>query len=168
MQIYFCVMEIICIGGNMILFISFLLIMAGCVNWLLIGLLQYDFVAGIFGYQGSLFSRIIYIIIGVGAIFFLIKVIMQKGRIELFNFKKKKAKEKHYEPAHNIEAGYDNSRNPRYYHGYESDDGRSRHNLEARRDYPHHDDFGENLFDHNTYRQDEYDSLFDEHFSNDD
>lgn len=152
----------------MILFISFLIVMIGSINWLLIGLLQYDFVAGIFGYQGSIFSRIIYIIIGAGAIFFLIKIIMQKGKIELFNFKKKQKKSKDYEPAHNVEAGQEMTRSQRYSHGYESDDGRSRRNFETHRDYPYHDDYGENLFDHREYRHDEYDSLFDEHFSDED
>ena len=139
----------------MFLFISFLLTIAGCVNWLLIGLLQYDFVAGIFGYQGSIFSRIIYIIIGAGAVFFVVKVILQKGKIEIFNFKKKESK-KHLSHAHNSEVSFEHHR---HRGGYQSDDGRR--NVESGRDFGF-DDYGENTLDDRKYE--EYDNLFDEHF----
>lgn len=143
----------------MFLFISFLLTMVGCVNWLLIGLLQYDFIAGIFGYQGSIFSRIIYIIIGAGAVFFLVKTLMQKGKIELFNFKKKKKEES----PHNSETSFEHSR-PRHRGGYNSDDGR-RANVESGREFEY-DDYGENSLDERRYNDDGYDNLFDEHFNN--
>ena len=139
----------------MILFISFLVVMAGSVNWLLIGLLQYDFVAGIFGYQGSVFSRLIYIIIGAGAIVFLFKIIMQKGKIELFNFKKKKKKKE-------IKHEDDDSFEPRHHGGYDGEDGRSRLHAEVSHEHFHnYDDYGPNM------RKEEYDNLFDEHFSDD-
>ena len=141
----------------MFLFISFLLTMAGCVNWLLIGLLQYDFVAGIFGYQGSIFSRIIYIVIGAGAVFFLVKVLMQKGKIELFNFKKKEKTQK-FAHSHNIEGAHEHNR---HRGGYQNDDGRRGLNSERDFDY---DDYGENSLDEKNYE--EYNSLFDEHFDN--
>lgn len=148
----------------MLLFISFLLVMAGCVNWLLVGLLQYDFVAGIFGYQGSIFSRIIYIIIGAGAIFFLFKTIMQKGKIELFNFKKNKKQKKH-EPAMEIEAS-EEFHHRRHQKGYESDDGRYERNVETSREMNYSNDYGENTFGP-KFDHEGYDNLFDEHFSND-
>jgi len=44
--------------------ISFILVIIGSINWLCIGLLQYDFVAGLFGSQSNVFSRIVYAIIG--------------------------------------------------------------------------------------------------------
>ena len=147
----------------MFLFISFLLTMVGCVNWLLIGLLQYDFVAGIFGYQGSIFSRIIYIIIGAGAVFFLVKTLMQKGKIELFNFKKK---EKHTSPAlsRNSEAAFESHH--RHKGGYQSDDGRSTSDRRKNTDQSHfdYDDYGENSLDEGRYQKEEFNSLFDEHF----
>jgi len=149
----------------MFLFISFLLTIAGCVNWLLIGLLQYDFVAGIFGYQGSIFSRIIYIIIGAGAIFFLIKIIMQKGKIEIFNFKKKKRYEER-ETSHSVETAREHSHRPKHTGGYNNDDGRTNHNIEASLEYDY-DDYGENGLDRSSFDREEYDSLFDEHFSRD-
>ena len=142
----------------MLIFISFLLVMAGCVNWLMVGLLQYDFVAGIFGYQGSIFSRIIYIVIGAGALFFLFKTIVQKGKIEVFNFKKK-SKEPKQEMAGNVEASREHHRHTG---GYHSDDGH--------RNFPPHqeyDDFGENSLENKHFEREEYDSLFDEHFHHD-
>lgn len=130
----------------MILLIAFLLMLAGSVNWLLIGLLQFDFVAGLFGYQASIFSRIVYIVIGAGAAYFVFKLLAQKGKIELFNFKKNKSKKK----AYNVEAAEENL--PKHHGGYTSDDGTIPHRQE------NHDIDGEKR----------YDNLFDEHFSNDD
>ena len=44
----------------MLSFISFVLVCIGSLNWFSIGLLQYDFVAGIFGSQANIFSRLVY------------------------------------------------------------------------------------------------------------
>lgn len=75
----------------MITFIAFLLTVLGCVNWLTIGLLQYDFIAGLFGYQASMFSRICYIIIGAGCIYLIIRIIVNKGSLKIYEKKKNKA-----------------------------------------------------------------------------
>ena len=74
----------------MLTIISFLLTLIGSVNWLLIGLLQYDFIAGIFGYQASVFSRIIYIIIGASSIILVYKLIKGKGTLAVFSRRNKK------------------------------------------------------------------------------
>ncbi len=74
----------------MLTIISFILTILGCINWLLIGLLQYDFVAGIFGYQASIFSRIIYVIVGVASLFLVFKMIKGKGTIAVFSRRNKK------------------------------------------------------------------------------
>ena len=79
-------------GDTMITFIAFLLTLAGCINWLLIGLLQYDFIAGLFGYQGSIFSRLVYILFGIGAAYLVLRVIINKGTFKVFERKKKKQK----------------------------------------------------------------------------
>lgn len=55
--------------------------MFGSLNWLSIGFFQYDIVAGFFGYQGSLFSRIVYIVVGISACWLLFSVIKNKGRL---------------------------------------------------------------------------------------
>lgn len=74
----------------MLTIISFLLTLIGSVNWLLIGLLQYDFVAGIFGYQGSIFSRIIYILIGASSVVLIVKLFKGKGTIPVWTRRNKK------------------------------------------------------------------------------
>lgn len=71
----------------MITFISFLIVLFGCVNWLSIGMLQYDIIAGFFGTQANIFSRIIYIIIGFAALWFVVSAIRQKGKINIFKNK---------------------------------------------------------------------------------
>lgn len=73
----------------MLTIISFILTILGCINWLMVGLLQYDFVAGIFGYQSSILSRIVYIIVGVASLFLVFKLIKGKGTIAVFSFRNK-------------------------------------------------------------------------------
>lgn len=74
----------------MLTILAFLITLIGSINWLLIGLLQYDFVAGIFGYQGSVFSRLIYIVIGSASIVLVVKLIKNKGVIPVFSRRNKK------------------------------------------------------------------------------
>lgn len=74
----------------MLTLIAFLISFAGSINWLLIGLLQYDFIAGFFGFQASLFSRLFYISFGVSALYLLIRVIANKGSVKIFERKRKK------------------------------------------------------------------------------
>lgn len=74
----------------MLRFIAFILTCLGGVNWLMIGALQYDFVAGVFGTQANVFSRIIYFIIGIASVYVLIITVFNKGRLKLFGYKKKK------------------------------------------------------------------------------
>ena len=77
---------------------SFLIVILGGINWLMIGMLQYDFVAGWFGYQGSIFSRLLYILVGIATLFLVFKAFADKGKINLINFKfSKKKKEKEEE-----------------------------------------------------------------------
>ncbi|EOS54666.1 MULTISPECIES: DUF378 domain-containing protein [Paenibacillus] len=49
--------------------IALALLIVGGLNWLLVGLFQYDLVAGIFGGQDSTMSRIIYTLVGISAIY---------------------------------------------------------------------------------------------------
>ncbi|MBE7074317.1 MAG: DUF378 domain-containing protein [Clostridiales bacterium] len=74
----------------MLTIISFFLTILGGINWLMIGLLQYDFVAGIFGFQASIFSRIIYIIIGAAGAFLVFKLIKGKGTLPIWTKRNKK------------------------------------------------------------------------------
>ena len=81
----------------MLRFVAFVLTCLGGLNWLMIGTLQYDFVAGIFGTQANVFSRIIYFIIGIASMYILIVTIFNKGRLKLFGYKKKKPKHEEIE-----------------------------------------------------------------------
>jgi len=69
---------------------AFIFTCLGGLNWLMIGALQYDFIAGIFGTQANVFSRIIYVFIGVCSMYILIITLFSKGRLKLFGYKKKK------------------------------------------------------------------------------
>ena len=44
--------------------VSLLLVIIGAINWLLVGVFQFDLVAWIFGGQGAIVSRIIYTLVG--------------------------------------------------------------------------------------------------------
>lgn len=92
----------------MLALFSLILVIVGCANWLCIGLLQFDFVAGLFGSQSNIFSRIVYVIVGIAAIILTVNIIKNKGKIG-FNFKKLKFK-KDPQPAMQMEAGHDYSK----------------------------------------------------------
>ncbi|QCR38339.1 DUF378 domain-containing protein [Nissabacter sp. SGAir0207] len=51
--------------------IALLLLIIGGLNWLLVGLFQFDLVAVIFGGQTAILSRIVYIIVGLCALYCL-------------------------------------------------------------------------------------------------
>lgn len=65
----------------MLKIVAFILTIVGCLNWLAIGMLQYDFVAGIFGTQANIFSRIIYTAVGVAAVYLTVTMIANKGKL---------------------------------------------------------------------------------------
>ena len=72
----------------MISIFTFIIVIFGSLNWLSIGFFQYDIVAGLFGYQGSIFSRLVYIIIGISAIYLIFVIIKNKGRLTVKKLKK--------------------------------------------------------------------------------
>lgn len=51
--------------------VSLTLIIVGAINWLLVGLFQFDLVAFIFGGQGAVLSRIIYSLVGIAGLWAL-------------------------------------------------------------------------------------------------
>ncbi|MBR2468098.1 MAG: DUF378 domain-containing protein [Clostridia bacterium] len=67
----------------MISLICFILTLAGSINWFCIGVLQYDFVAGLFGSQANVFSRIIYALIGISSIWLVYAIIKGKGSLKI-------------------------------------------------------------------------------------
>ncbi len=76
-------------GGEqkMLALISFILVSVGCINWFTIGILQFDFVAGIFGSQSNIFSRLIYTLVGIASIIMIINFVTNKGKF-VVSFKK--------------------------------------------------------------------------------
>lgn len=48
------------------------LVLIGAINWGLIGLLQFDLVAALFGGQAAWFSRVIYTLVGVSGLAMLV------------------------------------------------------------------------------------------------
>ena len=151
----------------MLTFIAFVLTILGCVNWLLIGLLQYDFIAGLFGYQASIFSRMIYILFGIGAIYLTLRVIINKGTFKVYEKKKKRSKymkkqEKTNAPAYqNVEAGEEQINN-KYA-------GNNRHDIENYRNSKEYEDAqefendNEHRYGTEAHHPDQ-NNLFDEHF----
>lgn len=65
----------------MITLVSYLIVLIGAFNWFCIGVLQFDFIAGIFGSQANIFSRLVYTIVGFSAIWLIYATIKQRGRI---------------------------------------------------------------------------------------
>lgn len=52
--------------------ITLLLIIVGGINWLLVGAFQFDLVAALFGGQDAALARIVYILVGLSAIYQLV------------------------------------------------------------------------------------------------
>ncbi|MGN1021256.1 MAG: DUF378 domain-containing protein [Aristaeellaceae bacterium] len=48
--------------------VSLLLVIIGAVNWLLVGVFQFDLVAWLFGGQGAILSRIVYSLVGIAGL----------------------------------------------------------------------------------------------------
>lgn len=51
--------------------IALILLIIGGMNWLLVGLFQFDLVAAIFGGQDALLARIVYVLVGLSALYSL-------------------------------------------------------------------------------------------------
>jgi uncharacterized protein len=49
--------------------LALVLVITGAMNWLLVGLFQYDLVAAIFGGVTSVLSRVIYTLVGLGGLY---------------------------------------------------------------------------------------------------
>lgn len=63
--------------------ISLLLVIIGAVNWLLVGIFQFDIVAWIFGGQGAVISRIIYTVIGAAGLWCISLLFRDKDRVKM-------------------------------------------------------------------------------------
>lgn len=59
--------------------LAMILIVIGGLNWGLVGLFDFDLVALIFGDMSS-FSRLVYIVVGVSAIYMIIEALVKSGK----------------------------------------------------------------------------------------
>ena len=51
--------------------VALILVIVGGINWGLVGLFQFDLVAAIFGGQDAALARIVYVLVGLGALWSL-------------------------------------------------------------------------------------------------
>lgn len=61
---------------------SLVLTIIGGINWLLVGLFQFDLVAYFCGGQGAMISRIIYTIVGVASLWCISLLFRERGETE--------------------------------------------------------------------------------------
>ena len=62
---------------------ALVLVIIGALNWLLVGLFQFDLVAAIFGGQAALLSRIIYTLIGLAGIYSIGLLFRDRREVEV-------------------------------------------------------------------------------------
>lgn len=62
--------------------IALILVIIGALNWLLVGVLNFDLVATIFGGQTALLSRIIYTLVGIAGIWAISLLVRPKEEVK--------------------------------------------------------------------------------------
>ncbi len=55
--------------------ITLILLIVGGINWGLVGLAQFDLVAALFGGQDAALSRIVYVLVGISAVWQLVPLV---------------------------------------------------------------------------------------------
>jgi len=60
--------------------LALILVIVGALNWLLVGLFQYDLVASLFGGQDELLSRLVYTLVGVAGIWSISLLFRERER----------------------------------------------------------------------------------------
>lgn len=63
--------------------IASIILAIGGINWLSVGIFQFDIVATVFGGTGAIISRIIYILVGVATLYLIYSAIAERGKINL-------------------------------------------------------------------------------------
>ena len=62
--------------------VALILSIIGCLNWGLVGIFQFDLVAWLFGGAGSLFSRVVYTIVGLAGLCCICFLFRRKDMVE--------------------------------------------------------------------------------------
>ncbi len=65
--------------------LALILVIVGALNWLLVGLFQFDLVASLFGGQDALLSRLVYTLVGVAGIWSFSLLFRDRGRAGTHN-----------------------------------------------------------------------------------
>jgi uncharacterized membrane protein YuzA (DUF378 family) len=65
--------------------LALILVIVGALNWLLVGLFQFDLVAALFGGQGALISRLVYTLVGVAGIWSFSLLFRDREKAETHN-----------------------------------------------------------------------------------
>ena len=60
--------------------IAFIIVLIGCINWGLVGIFDWNLVSAIFG-VGSILATIIYVLVLLAAIWLVVDLCMERGRI---------------------------------------------------------------------------------------
>jgi len=61
--------------------VALILVIIGAINWGLVGIFQYDLIAGIFGDASNIVARILYTLVGLAGLW-SIKFLFRRERIE--------------------------------------------------------------------------------------
>jgi uncharacterized membrane protein YuzA (DUF378 family) len=61
--------------------LALVLVIIGALNWLLVGLFQFDLVAAIFGGQNALLSRVVYTLVGIAGIWCIGLLFRDRDRV---------------------------------------------------------------------------------------
>lgn len=68
--------------------LALILVIIGALNWLLVGLFQFDLVASLFGGQDALISRLVYTLVGVAGIWSVTLLFRDREKAESPNNKR--------------------------------------------------------------------------------
>ena len=69
-------------GGYFMDTVALILSIIGCLNWGLVGIFQFDLVAWLFGGVDSLFSRLVYTIVGLAGLWCISFLFRRKAMVE--------------------------------------------------------------------------------------
>lgn len=63
--------------------VTLVLVIVGGINWGLVGLAQFDLVAAIFGGQQAIFSRLVYVLVGLSALWQIVPLLRASSEGEV-------------------------------------------------------------------------------------
>lgn len=67
--------------------VAYIILIIGGLNWLSVGIFQFDIIAGILGSTANIVSRILYILVGISALYMIYVAIAERGKVMLLTEK---------------------------------------------------------------------------------